>query len=280
MTRKLKLLTGLSTLAVASAFALAGCGGEGEGAEGEGEGATTTVSAEGEGEGAAVESAGEGEGGESEGEGAAGSGDPATDDAEYLHRLGQIRGHLVAFMELYRAGETQNAMMHAKHPESELYAALEPAFQARRFVGFADELTRLVDEANAENGDVERAYAAVISAIRANQPDTDVSNVLMAVSKIARTAGDEFSLGVAEDGSVANLHEYQDAYGFLTAAREMLSEEETNDINASEAIAVAHEQIDLALEAFSGLIADQTDGSASTLYGAAARIEIVALGLR
>ncbi len=277
MTRRLKLLSGLSTLAVAGAFALAGCGGEGEGegAEGEGEGATAAVSAEGEGEGAVVEGEGEGE---SEGEGAAPSGDPATEDAEFLHRLGQIRGHLVAFMELYRAGEVENAMMHARHPEDELYVALAPAFEARRFVGFAEELSRLVNAAR-DNGDVESAYAATIAAIRANQPDADVATKLMGISKIAKTAGDEFSIGVAEDGSIANLHEYQDAYGFLTAAREMLSEEETGDINESEAIAVAHEQIDLALQEFSGLIVEQTEGKASTLYGAASRIEIVALGL-
>lgn len=276
MKRRLKLVTSLSTLTASSALALAGCsGGEGEG-EGEGAAADQTYVAsegEGEGEGAAVSE------GESEGEGEGGAaGDPAADDVEYLYRLGMIRGHLIAFIELYRAGETDMAATHVKHPESELYAALAPAFTARDRPGFAGALQQLVDAA-ASGENVETTYEATIVAIRANAPESDPRTVLLAIARLMSTAAEEFEIGVSDDGEITDPHEYQDAFGFLTAAREILSEVETSDINATEAIAVSHEQIDLSLAMFDGLIATETQGSSSTIYGAASRIEIAGLGL-
>ncbi|MEM8770801.1 MAG: hypothetical protein AAGD92_04030 [Pseudomonadota bacterium] len=270
MTRRLKLLTSLSTLTAASALALTGCGGEGEGAEGEGAagGVSPSLSAEGEGEG------GEGEG---EGEGASGA-DPATDDVEYLHRLGQVRGHLVAFIELHRIGAHEMSATHAKHPESELYADLVPAFAARNKPGFADELNALVT-AMENDGDIDGAYEAVKAAIDANEPGVDVATRLMSIATIARTAGDEFVIGVAESGEITNAHEYQDAYGFLTAARETLLKVEAYTQAEREAIATVDEQLAIALDEFDDLTATQIDGKSSVIYSAAARIEIAALGL-
>ncbi len=276
--RKLKLISGLSTAALTSALVLGGCGGEGEGEEGAaGEGENAIVASEGEGEegGASVSSEGEGE---SEGEGAVRSGDPASDDAEYLYRLGMVRGHLAAFIELYRADAYDMATTHVKHPEGELYADLAPAFEARQAPGFAQELRNLAYAAESQSN-VETAYEATISSIRANGPTKDVGKTLMALSLLVSTAADEFDIGVNADGAVTEPHEYQDAYGFLAAAREMLSELETNDINESEAIAVAHEQIESSLASFDGWVVTETEGVSSTIYGAAARIEIAALGL-
>jgi hypothetical protein len=96
---------------------------------------------------------------------------------------------------------------------------------------------------------------------------------------MTRTAADEFDIGVEDSGAIVNAHEYQDAYGFLVAGRDMLSGLETSDVDASDAISLAHEQIDLALASFDGLTVETTEGRASTLYGAAARIEIAARGL-
>ena len=280
MKRRLKLISGLSTMAFG--IALAGCGaeGEGEGEGAEGEGGVVVVGAEGEGEseGEGAAASGEGEGGEGEGEGAARTGDPTTDDVEYLYRLGMVRGHLAAFIELYRAGSFDMAAMHVKHPESELYAALSPAFAARGDGGFADALTSLADAAE-NKGDVEQVYAATVSSIRKSAGEANARTTLLAVSQLVSTAAEEFDIGVTENGEIVEPHEYQDAFGFLSAAREIVAEIETRDINAGEAIAVAHEQIDLALASFDGLVVAETEGVSSTLYGAAARIEIAALGL-
>ncbi|PQA85356.1 hypothetical protein [Hyphococcus luteus] len=271
MTRRVKLMTGLSTLAAASALALTGCGGEGEAGEGADNDADLSAVAAGEGESGASE-------GEGEGEGAAAT-DPASSDVAYMHVLGLVRGHLIAFTELYRGGVTDMAMTHVKHPKSELYASLLPAFEARGLDGFAEELSALAAAAEA-GGDVEGPYREVVAAITANTPKASVAKQLLAVSEIVRTAADEFDIGVEDDGTVVNAHEYQDAYGFLIASREILSGIDTQDVNESDAIALAHEQIELALAPYNSLTDASTEGKASALYGAAARIEIAAHGLQ
>ena len=258
MTRRLKLMSGLSTLAAVSALALAGCGGEGE-AESEG-------------------ASGQAESGEGESEGGALTGDPATDDVAYIKLLGLVRGHLIAFYELNRAGAPEMAMMHVKHPESELYASLAPAFAARRKPGFADEL-RALAAAAANGGDVDGAYNAAVEAINAHLPKAKPALRLLAVSAMVRVAADEFDIGVEDDGAIVNAHEYQDAYGFLVAGRDILSGIGGDDADTAEAVAQAHEQIEAGLASFDGLTADATEGRPSTLYGAAARIEIAGRGL-
>lgn len=220
-----------------------------------------------------VASGGEGEG-EGEGDGGS-SADPASDDVEYLHRLGQVRGHLAAFIALHRSGAHDMSMTHAKHPESELYAGLVPAFAARDKAGFAAELAALTD-AVASGTDVDGAYAGVMTAIRNNEPDTDFASRLMGIATLARTAAEEFAIGVADDGTVVNAHEYQDAWGFLTAARDTLVEMEAANAQESQALARADEQLRIALNEFDSLIASRVDGSASVIHGAAARIEIEA----
>jgi hypothetical protein len=213
-------------------------------------------------------------GGEGEGEGASAA-DPASDDVEYLHRLGQTRGHLVAFSALHRLGAHEMSMTHAKHPESELYVGLAPAFAARGKPGFAAELAALA-EAIEENGDIDKAYADVTKSISANEPDADFATRLMAIATLARTAGQEFAIGVAEDGTVVNAHEYQDAYGFLTAARQMLASMDPVDGEQEQSSALADEQLEIALHEFAALTASRVEGNASVIHGAAARIEIAA----
>jgi hypothetical protein len=203
------------------------------------------------------------------------SGDPADDDVEFIYRLGLIRGHLLSFIELYRAGAYETAAAHVQHPGSELYDALIPAFAARASDGFADDLTTLADAA-AERGDVNALYADLVVAIRATAPKTSVAVKLLAISKMVATAAEEFDAGVADDGAIVDAHEYQDAFGFLSVAREMLASENSSDINETEAIAVAHEQLDLSINAFAGLLAEETEGQAETIYAAAAQIERVA----
>src|SRR5690606_14752630 len=82
-------------------------------------------------------------GGEGEGEGASAPADLSQDDAAYLAHLGLVRGHLWVGVQLYNAGHKGMALTHMKHPKDELYADLEPAFEARNEAGFADVLSAL-----------------------------------------------------------------------------------------------------------------------------------------
>lgn len=167
------------------------------------------------------------------------------------------------------------AMTHAKHPESELYTDLKPAFEARGKTGFARELDALTD-AVANGGDVDAAYADLVAAIGENEPDADLATHLMAIATLARTAGKEFAIGVADDGQVVNAHEYQDAYGFLVAASEMLTNHVPRNEQEKQALAMAEEQLRIGLGEFDTLTAGRVEGKASVIQGAAARIEIEA----
>lgn len=217
-------------------------------------------------------------GGEGEGEGAS-TASPVDDDVEYLHRLGQTRGHLVAFTELHRMGMQDMSMTHAKHPESELYEGLAPAFAARGKPGFAEELAALANAV--ERGtNVDTAYTNAVRAISDNEPQTDFATRLMAIATLARTAGMEFAIGVANDGTIVNAHEYQDAFGFLTAAEEMLADNRPANAEEEQAVVLAKRQLAVALQEFDSLTASHVDGRASVIHGAAARIEIEANMLR
>jgi|GEM_PF-1767617 len=270
-----KMQTGLKICAFAGALALAACGEEGK----SGEERASLPEAPAEEIAAIANYDGEDVVEPVVEEAAIRSGDPATDDVEFIYRLGLIRGHLAAFLELYRVEAFEMAASHVKHPESELYQDLVPAFEARDTGGFAQELGALAD-ISAQRGDVDEIYANAITAIRAEAPAVAVSTKLLAVSKMLATAAEEFEAGVADDGAIGEPHEYQDAFGFLTVAREMLAAEGSTDINEAEAIAVSHEQLDLCLNEFSGLLVDNTEGRAETIYAAAAVIERAALRLR
>lgn len=281
MARRLKLLTGLSTIAMTGALALSACGG---GAEGEGEGAAADNApagqamdhsnhgvSEGEGEGAAPAAGGESEG-------AAVAADPATDDVAFLAQLALVGGHLKAFNELYHAGALENASVHMKHPESELYAALVPAFEARGTDGFAGELTALAD-AMAANAGVAEAYANLKSAIQSEYPTVTTKQGLLAISAVTRVAADEFDVAAEDDGTITNVKEYQDSYGFLSVAKEILDGASPSNDAERAAVDETKAQIDTLLAGFAGWTPETTSMKPSALYGAAARIEIEAKGL-
>ncbi|GAB3291338.1 hypothetical protein [Parahaliea aestuarii] len=227
-------------------------------------------------------------GGEGEGEGLAQNVDPATNDVAYLSQLGLMRGHLLVGLELYRAGHIEHARMHMKHPKSELYADMEPAFKARGSAGFADQLTALAnavesDDSSAE--EVEAAYAAVLEGISASEArvgSLSPATRLGVVVKLVRTAADEYALGVV-DGKVVNGHEYQDAYGFTRTAQSLVA---NMDVGDDADLAATRDGVKALIQGlfdanlWLGIMPPEAvDGNASQLYGAAARIEIAALSL-
>jgi hypothetical protein len=279
MARRLKLLVQLSTLAVAGAAALSACGGEGEGegAEGEGsEGAKSSLSApSAEGEG------GGGSGGE--GEGATASATDATDKPAYLSRLMMLHGHLKAGTALYAAGESSQAAVHMKHPHDELYMTLAPMMKAWGARDISPELNDLAQrvEGGMPVAGVEEAFASLRgAAARAAQASKPVlKETLLAAALTLRQAAAEYEEGV-QDGAVVNPKEYQDAYGFVAVVVETLGGVEGADEAEKTAVAVAREQAALAL-AVAPTVAPpaKPEGKASTIYAAATRIELAALGL-
>lgn len=150
---------------------------------------------------------------------------PATmqADADYLLQLGLLRGHLLVGQALFTLGERSAAHSHAKHPQDELYAGLEPAFAARGALGFAAELA--AHAAAVEGSDdaaVAAAYERLTAAIEANEAVVALSPSLAAevVERLLREAAREYAIGIV-DGELANAHEYQDAHGFTQVALAM-----------------------------------------------------------
>jgi len=273
----MKLLTSLSTLAAAGALTLAGCGGkngEGEGAEGEGaDGAAKSVAAPaGEGEGAAS-AEGEGEGGIP----------GATDKPAYLAQLMMLEGHLKAGTALYAAGEGSQAAVHMKHPHDELYMTLAPMLTAWGARDISPELHALASavEGGMPVTAVEEAFtglrAAATRAAETSKPN--IKETLLAAAKTLRQAADEYNEGVKE-GKVVNPKEYQDAYGFIGVVVERLTALEGASEVEKSAVAVARGQAALCLAVAPTVTPPaKPEGKASTIYGAATRIELAALGL-
>lgn len=319
MKRRTKIWKSLRTLGVAGASGLAACTAEGEGekpsyadeataltagegegegeahegeghaaaegeghasGEGEGEAVAAESEDEGEGEGEAVAAEGEGEGeaaaeGEGEGEGP----DLAKDDLAYLTQLGLMRGHLFVGHALFEAKHVDAAKTHMKHPQHELYAAMVPAFAARKTSGFAAELKALADavEKSRPAAEVNAAYASVVKAIGASEGAVSSSSKtpesrLKLAAALVRVAAAEYAIGIV-DGAPKNAHEYQDALGFTTVARQL-----AKGLPDGATKKGVLELLDGALGSmWPDLIPPaEVKTSAEQLYGVAARIDLMA----
>lgn len=224
--------------------------------------------------------AGEGEG---EGEGAT-SVDIRTDDSAFLTRLGLIRGHLKVGYTLYSRGQADMARTHMKHPRDELYAGLVPAITHRDGATFDDELTSLATavESDAAQAEVDAAYEALDAAVRRAEDaaETTLKDELLSIMSLLRTAGEEYAIGVV-DGELVNAHEYQDAWGFTQTAMKRLEElSSAQRSQAPEVVERVESLIADVMDLWPELVPGETvEGDASRLYGAAARVELAALGL-
>ncbi len=147
--------------------------------------------------------------------------------------LAQIRGHHIVALELHRAGD-DNALTHAGHPNVEIFPAiereiagrdasvaellkqdLEAVLSAIRSKRSPDEVSSAIDSAR---GAVVKAEAALFGTLRTS--DAYRGSV---VAGLVSSAAHEYEEAV-QGGKVAELIEYQDAYGFVRVAEEMYGE--------------------------------------------------------
>ena len=205
------------------------------------------------------------------------------DDAAYLAALGFIEGHLRAGVALYEAGLADMAITHMKHPQDEIYANLAPQLAERGAEAFDLQLTALA--AAVETGgsvqDVQAAFAAVLHEVEEASEATPPRMQLEALALITRTAAEEYVIGVV-DGQIAELHEYQDAWGFIQTVRARAAglAESEDDAVAAAAAKIATALTD-AETAFAGLAPEgAAPGTADILFGAAAQIEFAVLAIK
>lgn len=143
-----------------------------------------------------------------------------SDDIAYLAQLGLMRGHLYAGMALFDAGEQAQAATHMKHPDSELYAELVPGMQQRGATQFADSLQALAVavESRASNNDVDTLYQALernIAQAEAVVGELNASRIAAVMRRLLDPVAEEYQLAVSAQGRMLNVHEYQDALGFV-----------------------------------------------------------------
>jgi hypothetical protein len=242
--------------------------------EGEGGEAAAETQTQGEGSEAAVAEGGEGGEG-----GTASSGDETVD---FLSGLMQIDGHLATAFALIDAGQAEQGFAHLAHPMAEVYEALEHELDDLGQPQFEDLLEGLVDAAIdgagpeallALQGDISARIEAAWQAAAANEP----ADGFAALRHLILKAGDEWSEGVAE-GQIRELTEYQDAWGFLQAARAratlLATSPDSAVKSAAEATLVALDDLGQALPEV--LPTGTIGGDAALFAAAAARIELAA----
>jgi hypothetical protein len=224
-----------------------------------------------------------GEGGEGGEAGAlASSGDEAAD---LLNAFAQIEGHLSTAMALFAAGDSHGEHPHFGHPKAEIYEPIEHKLEEKGLPGFEAELEALAAAA-AEGkpaAEVEAAHAAVLARIEAARATLAASpkSQLTAVMLLVRKAAEEYGEGV-KDGTVAELHEYQDAWGFVQAAGAAVDRlAASEDAAVKEAAAKARAALDELAPALPGVVPEgKIAGDAGLLSAAAAKIELAAYGLK
>jgi hypothetical protein len=221
-----------------------------------------------------------GEGG-GEGEGAAAGG--TNDDVTFATMLGLVEGHMRAGTALYRAGEADMAKTHMKHPADEIYADLKPLLEARGSKGFATELEAVAAavEAGKPSADVDALVETLFASIAAIRPTKEAAPVTMVIKDLLRTAGEEYAIGV-KDGKIDNVHEYQDAWGFTQTAKVMLAglsaDEKTEHADEISKIETELASLDTLWPDIAGKAAVTT--KADALFAAAAKIELIGLGMK
>lgn len=225
-----------------------------------------------------------GEGGEG-GEGIKKSSRGEMHDDDFLAGLGFIEGHLTSGSMLYEQGFKDMAITHMKHPGDEIYTELKPALKARNIKGFERELEALAAAVEGDKGNdaVKQAFETVKARLSDARKAAKASDheEFEAIAKLVKTAAEEYGVGV-KDGAIGNIHEYQDAWGFLQIARQMTDrlavEHEPEVQEASAAIISELNKLDAAFRSLVPKGKIETDPS--VLFGAAARIEIAALKVK
>lgn len=222
-----------------------------------------------------------GEGGEG-GEAGAIQGD---DSVALLTGLGLIEGHLRAGIALYKEGEVDQAKTHMKHPQDEIYTALLPLLEKAGAEDFSTDLTKLATavESGAKAEEVDAAFADVAHEIAEAREKAGGGEAAegAAIVAILRQAADEYAIGV-KDGKIVELHEYQDAWGFVETSRALLThmagEEDAKEKAFGEKSLAALDEAAVALP--SVLPAEGTLGDATALNAAAATVELAAYKLK
>lgn len=153
-------------------------------------------------------------------------------DADYMVKLGLMKGHLFVAKELLDLKKPKDAEPHIGHPVEEIYTDVADQLTERKVKEFKTTLIALEDLVKAGAKDMpkvttnlkesQQAIDLAIAALPAAQRQ-DPNFVLQVINGLLDTANSEYGASIT-DGKFKAAIEYQDSRGFITYA-DMLYQE-------------------------------------------------------
>jgi len=155
----------------------------------------------------------------------------ATDDADFLFRLGMLEGHLMVGHELLQAHQPALALPHFGHPVRELYDDFSDYLQQHRFPPFDKQLAALeAAVATApDSPDTQAKYTEVVAIVHKarNLAPAELRASLPQMIKVCSDTIDAASGEYGESlerGRVAVIVEYHDSRGYLEYVDQQIGE--------------------------------------------------------
>ena len=220
-----------------------------------------------------------GEGGE------AGAVADVAPEVAYLAQLSIVEGHLFGAAELYRRGQTDDAIGLSYHPEAEMMDEVRAQLAAHGANDISPSMAAFsaVMEAGAAPDAVDAALADVSAAIAAAVvQERDAYRTRMdALVALLKGAANEYA-GSLDSGQVADAMAWHEAHGFITVARH-LAEGLAAEDDATVAKAGTRSLAALAGadEAFGDVTAAELHvGDPAILMAVAAKVELIASSVR
>jgi DNA uptake protein ComE-like DNA-binding protein len=147
-------------------------------------------------------------------------------DADYMVKLGLMKGHLFVAKELLDLKKPKDAEPHIGHPVEEIYTDVADQLTERKVKEFKTTLISLDDLVKAGAKDSAKvtttfkdSMQSIDTAINA-LPDAQRKNpnfILQVINGLLDTANSEYGAAIS-DGKIKAAIEYQDSRGFITYA--------------------------------------------------------------
>jgi Helix-hairpin-helix motif len=144
-------------------------------------------------------------------------------DADYMVKLGLMKGHLFVAKELLDLKKPKDAEPHIGHPVEEIYTDVADQLTERKVKEFKTTLISLEDlvkagakDNNKVTTDFKESMVSIDTAIAA-LPDAQRKSptfVLQVINGLLDTANSEYGAAIA-DGKIKAAIEYQDSRGFI-----------------------------------------------------------------